>query len=386
MNPMMRRSVLLAVAVMVVGSSGQSSNMGRLLALQQCAAQVQAFCQSVQITDLEAVAECLQTHRDDISTSCASVLEPFIRQEGADGELDQEVVDQETEESASHIEAEDEICDAKFIASCRSQFFMAVYSHDTTALVTCAREHVSTVGQACLAMVQNGDADGLLSHMYHCGQRALNTCPVEAMALATETALGLEEVQAPTLLSLISCLRGETHSLREGCSGFVNSVADVVASLSQQASDRFNDEEAASSSTAQPTDGGATKPDPVITPAPAPAQQPQDDSDDSGKKAHHPDNNGGDQKPSVSDDEDSSNDDGSEHKSFLVPGLLIALACVLGLAVAGAAAVFIYRRRWQNHTDLVSMHVSMTDGPSQISDESQGFIMGSGYGKLDGAV
>jgi hypothetical protein len=367
--------------MMVCGLSAQS-NIGTLLSLQQCATEVQAICQSVPIVDLGAVAECLQAHRDDISIACASVLEPFIHQEGQHGDLDQEVADQETSESASQIEAEDEICDAKFIASCKTEFFMAVYTHDKTALQECATQHATAVGAACLAMIQDGDADGLLSHMYHCGQMTLGTCPVEAIALTTETVLGLENVQSATLMALITCLKGETSALREGCSGFFNSVSEVVATYAAQASDQFRDEEDEQDIDPPPSTsgGGSTVVSNAPTPAPPVPTKP-------GKEAH-PDQTDGDhmQKPHSGDDSSGSVDDSddSDHKSFLVPGLLIALASVVAVALAAGGALFVYRRRFQNHTELVSMHVSMNDGPSQISSEreSQGFIMGSGYSQV----
>ena len=181
-------------------------------------------------------------------------------------------------------------------------------------------------------------------------------------------------------VALITCLKGETSALREGCSGFFNSVSEVVATYASQASDQFRVEEDEQDIDTPPSSGGSTVVSNAPTPAPAPSTKP-------GKEAH-PDPTDGDhmQKPHSGDDSSGSehDSDDSGHKSFLVPGLLIALASVVAVALAAGGAVFVYRRRFQNHTELVSMHVSMNDGPSQIlsGGESQGFVMGSGYSQV----
>lgn len=383
---MVLKQCLLIVAILGCGTSAQPTASDRLLALQMCAHDVHALCSTVPVTDLMAVAECLQAHRDDIATVCASVLEPFIRQEGEDGDIDQEVVDQETQEDEQQVEAEDEICDAKFIAACRTEFFAAVYSHDDSALRQCAQQNAHMVGQACVAMLEDGSADGLLTHMYRCGRITLNSCPVEALALSAEVIQGMEHVQTATLVSLISCLQGEGNTLRQGCSGFYESVSDILGDLADQASDQFNQEETE---------------DPVmpVLPTPSPSDHGtgtdhsgDDTTPDSSGKDHSGDNTPP-ESPSAAPDTDTtpaekpSDDDGSDHKSFLVPGILIALGTVIFLALTGAGAFYIYRRR--NTSELVSMHVSMSDGPSQMgrqSDYGETQIMGSGYSRVEGQV
>merc|ERR1712178_71766 len=90
-----------------------------LVALRSCIPDIGRVCLSANQTDLAALSECLQSHLNDLSASCASVLENFIQQEAEHGAIDPEVADQETRESESQIEAEDQICDAKLLQVAR---------------------------------------------------------------------------------------------------------------------------------------------------------------------------------------------------------------------------------------------------------------------------
>merc|ERR1712195_441413 len=70
-------------------------------------------------------------------------------------------------------------------------------------------------------------------------------------------------------MALITCLKGETSALREGCSGFFNSVSEVVATYAAQASDQFRDEEDEQDIDTPPsTSGGGST---VVSNAPTPA-------------------------------------------------------------------------------------------------------------------
>merc|ERR1711977_593898 len=274
----MAGSVLHLMTMMLLLGIPGSTGQAQLGPLASCAGDVStsgplATCilQATNISainvDIPAVADCLEEYRNSLSASCVSALEQFVVQEGRDGDLDREVADQETTESESQIEAEDEICDARLMQVCRTELIAATFTGSTTRLTDCAQRHLTEVGQACVAMAVHASSDGLLAHMRRCGFKAIEYCPAQALALSAAAAAGFDNIDLTSILSLGSCLRDHAQQMRQGCMGFIDSVADVVATLSSQASDRFNDEE----SNVQDPTSAPTPPAPPNTPATPPA-------------------------------------------------------------------------------------------------------------------
>lgn len=360
------RALGLIVCMCTVLSTAQPTpDRSQVVALRQCVPEIKRLCAASLTTppDVLALAECLQSHLNNVTPECQAALEPFIQQAGEDGDLDRVVADEETSESSSEVEAEDEICDAKAFQVCRSQVFVAVFSGNPAPLQDCARQHAASLGQACAAIIQNAQADGLLRHMKRCGTKTLQVCPVQALALSAEAMLGLDTVEAATVAALVACLREQFSAVSEGCAGFVDSVSDVISQLSDRVSDQFKEEEQIREDSSKPAHGpDTTQPPAPPSPSDSGSRRPSD------SKASGGDTSAGEHdSPSSAPNTIGGSSDESQ-ASFLLPGLLIGFGA-FSVLVAGAAGGFFYWRRHRNTSELMHMMgLSQSEGPSQIAD------------------
>jgi len=333
--------------------------------------------------DIPAIAECLEEYRTTLSANCISALEQFIVQEGQDGSLDREVADQETTESESQIEAEDEICDARLMQVCRPQLIQATFTGHTTNLAECAQQNLQVVGQACASMALHASSDGLLTHMRRCGIKAIEYCPSQALTLSAAAAQGIDNIELTAILALGSCLRDHTQQMRQGCMGFVDSVATVVSTLSSRVSEQFNREQANVQN--PPTSPPAPAPPrTVVTPAPAP---PSGDHG-TGSKTHSKSNthNGGQaDHPSGPKSESSGDDD--KDKTGLSAGWIAAISIIAVAAAVGIiGGLFWYRRRQMSSglAEVMGLAQSGSTGvPSQLDTEIGFLHKKSAYEKLE---
>lgn len=94
---------------------------------------------------------------------------------------------------------------------------------DGSALVTCAKQHSSTIGGPCEKIVEKLTNDGLAEKMIKCGQDFLGVCPAESMALmATEMS---NQVVWAKVHGLVICLAKKKNQISQTCDVLADALA-----------------------------------------------------------------------------------------------------------------------------------------------------------------